>query len=112
MVVMKKYAFPRRFRLLKRPDFVTLMGKGRKMRTKHFTVICNESRETGPRLGIVASKKVGNAVKRNRIKRLIREYFRLNRADMSQSVDTVVIARPKIRIERYADIEEELREVL
>ena len=45
------------------------------------------------RLGITASKKTGNAVKRNRTKRLIREFFRLNKSFLPHGYDIVVVAK-------------------
>jgi ribonuclease P protein component len=45
-----------------------------------------------PRLGLAASKRVGIACARNRIKRRLREYFRLNRAKMPADMDMVFIA--------------------
>ena len=47
-----------------------------------------------PRLGTTVSRKVGNAVVRNRVKRAIREWFRQHRSQLPQSTDMVVIARP------------------
>jgi ribonuclease P protein component len=46
-----------------------------------------------PRLGITVSRKVGNAVTRNRLKRVIREWFRVSRGGLSPAGDLVVIAR-------------------
>ncbi len=109
---MKEYGFPKEFRLLRRTDFVFKRQRARRIYTRNFTIVSSENRKGGPRLGIVASKKTGNAVARNRIKRLVREYFRLNRRKMNQTEDIIVIARPKARIERYADVEEELKELL
>ena len=47
------------------------------------------------RIGITASKKVGNAVKRNRARRVIRESLRQLNLDMTQSVDIILVARSK-----------------
>ncbi len=51
-------------------------------------------KKSGPtRLGVTASKKVGGAVQRNRVKRLVREYFRCNYSKLDQLVDISIIAK-------------------
>jgi ribonuclease P protein component len=109
---MKRHGFPKDFRLLKRVDFLPKKERIRKITTRNFTLICSENRESGPRIGIVASKKVGNAATRNRIKRLIREFFRLNRERIPRREDIVVIVRPRAQVGRYTSIEEELKRLL
>jgi ribonuclease P protein component len=109
---MKPYGFPKELRLLKRREFAGQDRRSRKIRTKNFTVICKLRRGGGPRIGIVAGKKVGNAVRRNRIKRLVREFFRLNRLKINRDEDLIVIARPHMGFQAYADIEAELNRVL
>ena len=84
----------------------------RKVYTSNFTVLCRESQAEGSRIGIVTTKKVGNAVRRNRVRRLIREFFRLNREKIKRSEDLVVIVRPGTRIDRYVDVERELEALL
>jgi len=59
-------------------------------------------------LGVVASKKVGNAVARSRAKRLLREAFRLNRWNMLKKNDVVLVARRSILKAEWASIEKEL----
>lgn len=66
-------------KLLKRSDFVALTASGKKMHSSHFLVVWSDQSASRVRLGITASRKVGGAVTRNRIKRLVREYFRLHK---------------------------------
>lgn len=61
------------------------------------------------RVGVVASKRVGKAVERNRAKRLLREVFRLNRHDFQKNVDVVLVARRAILKAKWEDIEKDLR---
>lgn len=60
------------------------------------------------RLGLVVGRKVGGAVSRNRIKRLIREFFRLNKEKIPESSDLIVLAKKDIRIKGYREVFDEL----
>lgn len=63
-------------------------------------------RGAGPlRLGVVASRRVGGAVARNRAKRLLREVFRLRRPAREVSADVVLVARASIAKARLRDVE-------
>jgi len=67
--------------------------KGSSQHTRHFIVVCF-FKGCGPtRLGITVSKKVGNSVIRNRVKRLIREFFRKEYKFIRQNTDISVIAK-------------------
>jgi ribonuclease P protein component len=59
-----------------------------------LTVYAVPNRLSHPRLGMSVSRKVGTAVRRNRIRRLIRESFRLLQHDLPQGYDVVVVIRP------------------
>ncbi|MBW2169268.1 MAG: ribonuclease P protein component, partial [Deltaproteobacteria bacterium] len=73
--------------MLNRADFVNLNRSGQRHHTKHFIVILKENGLGITRLGLTVSRKTGNAVKRNRVKRLIREFFRLNDTYFPQGYD-------------------------
>lgn len=57
------------------------------------------------RIGISVSKKVGNSVVRHRITRLIRESYRLNKSDLKDGYDIVVVARNTAKGKNFHDIE-------
>lgn len=90
---MGSFSFPKTRRILKRKDFVNLNRSGKKVHTEHFAITVGRSGPGTNRLGITASKRAGNAVQRNRIKRLVREFYRLNISRLPQGVDLVVAAK-------------------
>jgi len=80
-------------RILKRSEFVALSNSGRTVRGEFFIAVVAPSRSEKSRLGVTASRRVGEAVQRNRIKRLAREFFRRNRQRIKGSWDINLIAR-------------------
>ncbi len=85
-------------RIRRRSDFQRIQGQGQRLQTRHFVFIfanrpAGALPDSGPRLGIAVSRKIGNAVVRNRVKRLVREAFRATRSQFGDRVDVVVIAR-------------------
>lgn len=76
---MSIFAFPKSERLLKRPDFLSFAESGRKIHTPHFLIIHKAAGVGSVRIGITVSRKVGNSVIRNRLKRYVREFYRQNK---------------------------------
>jgi len=93
-VMVSQGTLPRKARIPSRREITHLQRAGRKIHTKHF-VICFESTYAPcSRLAVTVSKKVDKrAVQRNRIKRLLKEGFRLLRGNLTQTLDVVIIAR-------------------
>lgn len=85
--------FPKAARLRRRREYLTLGRTGRKSQTAHFTVLVSPCNGMS-RLGITVSRKVGGAVTRNRVKRRVREVFRLHPQRLLASHDLLVIAKP------------------
>ena len=84
---------PKKARLLKRVQFLTLSKQGKKVYTDCFLALVSVGEAHNNRIGITVSKKVGNAIERNRIKRIIREYFRHNKENIPGPKDINIIAR-------------------
>lgn len=80
-------------RVLKRGVFLRAVGSDFSRKSKHFVVVELRDHVGERKLGITASRKIGNAVERNRVKRLIREFFRKNKDKLRKDTYFIVIAR-------------------
>ena len=101
---MEKQSFEKKERVRKRKNYLNIYQRGVRVHSSNFTVILNPNPSGEKRLGVTVSKKVGNAVKRNRIKRLLREFFRLNKDRLPDSRDMVVIAKKDVSALKYQDV--------
>jgi ribonuclease P protein component len=90
---LRFFSFTKADRILKRSDFLRLQRIGKNIQNNHFIASFGPGRYQRSRLGITVTKKVGNAATRNRIKRLSREYFRLNRHKIAGNWDINIIAK-------------------
>lgn len=98
--------FPRSLRLRRTADFKRVQGTGRRRGTPHLIVVWHE-KEGDARFGLAVSRKVGNAVIRNRVKRWLREAIRRQHHGLS-GVDVVFIARSHAAEAGYATLYDEV----
>jgi ribonuclease P protein component len=111
--IMGDYSFTKLERLTKRPEFQKVLAYGEKKRIGRLCIVFSISNGLNrKRLGVIASKKVGNAVARNRVKRAIREIFRQMKHRMTPAVDIVVISGKEMVAESYKVIDEKLSNAL
>jgi ribonuclease P protein component len=85
--------FQKKDRILKRRQFQRLSAVGTRIHSPHFIAVFQPTKVGFSRLGVTVTKRVGGAVTRNRIRRLVREFFRLNRESLRGSYDLNLIAK-------------------
>ena len=102
--------FPRREHLRRRRDFQQAYQQGRRLSGRFMTVFLLANSLPESRLGIAATRKIGDAVRRNRAKRLVREIYRQNR--VAAGFDIVVIPRREIFDANYGSLEADYRALL
>jgi ribonuclease P protein component len=105
-------SLPRSRRIRKRAEYLKLQRSGQRRVCRSFVVITGIAGRQGSRIGITASRRTGGAVVRNRIKRLVREFFRVHRRSLMPERDVLVIARPQAASLSFYDVKNELGSVL
>lgn len=93
MTIIKLEGLPKENRLRRKQQFAQVFAQARKRHGPHLLFLTRENGGGHSRLGLTVSRKVGNAVARNRIKRLLRESFRRLESNICPPLDLVVIAR-------------------
>ena len=102
----------KRFRVKKEKDFNAIFKEGESFANRKFVIYRLENNEQHFRVGLSVSKKLGNAVMRNQIKRRIRHILIEHKNQLVENVDFVVIARKGVEILDYAEMGKNLLHVL
>jgi ribonuclease P protein component len=103
--------FTKAARLRHRQEFLRAQAQGKRFHTRHFGVTLAPMAEGHPRLGLVATRRMGKAVQRNRVKRLLREFFRRHQTGLP-AFDLVIMAKKGASALEYRQVEEELGRLL
>lgn len=107
---MPSERFTKASRVRRRGEFQRVFDLSLRAKGRYLTVLVAPNDTGAPRLGIVASRKLGDAVRRNRAKRLIRQVFRQTRSwPVRQGVDVVVIPRRELFEAAYSSLELDFR---
>ena len=109
---MGLYTFRKEEKIRRRADFLRISKEGTKYWTDHFRVALCPNELSLRRLGITVGKNVGSAVERNRVKRRIRECFRLNKEIFPGSTDFVITAQKGAAGLNFWQVTEELKGLL
>ena len=114
---MARYGLDRAKRLTRTEDYREVMSKGQWVSGSSLSLHFLVREQVGLRLGITVSRKVGKAYLRNRLKRWMREFFRLRQHELAErllsnggpaGMDLVMVARPPAAELRHPDFDREL----
>jgi len=99
-------------RLKRNKDYRAVYRAGKSVANRELVLYFIKNRYGKTRAGFSVSKKIGKSVVRNRMKRLIKEAFRLHIKDIKPGYDLIFIARTGSKNYKYADIERSVVDVL
>jgi len=91
--------------LKKNSDFRRLYKSGRSTANRLLVLYIRRNGRGTNRVGITVTTKLGGAVQRNRVRRRIREIYRLNAQSLQPGYDIVIVARVRARYATYAELE-------
>ena len=107
---MPSHSFTKTQRVRRRGEFQQAFKSGYRVGSRYFTLLLAPHPGPMPRLGIVASKKLGDAVRRNRAKRLIRELFRhTDPLPVAIGFDVIVIPRRELFDASFTELDRDFR---
>lgn len=105
-------ALPRCERLLRRRDFLGAYALGAKVHTPFFVLYLVENNREVSRLGMTVSRRIGKAAVRNRIKRRLREVYRLNKSLLPVPCDLVFNVKRAASAASWRELEASFREAV
>ncbi|MCX7918489.1 MAG: ribonuclease P protein component [bacterium] len=110
---MKRFKFTKQQRITTRAEYQAILQQGKKVSDNNFRIaVAFNSEIKKPKLGIIVSKKIGTAVERNRIKRRVREIFRLNQHNFVAGTKLIIIAKPECVTKKYQELERSILTLL
>jgi ribonuclease P protein component len=105
---MKAFSLSKEERILHRKDFIRRLPEDRKRVFPHFLIVLKPNNLGMTRLGLTVGKDKGIAVQRNRIKRILREFFRRSKNRLPPSRDIIIIVLRGANSLTYHQVAEEL----
>lgn len=109
---MKNSGFPRSRRLARQYEFKHLYRTGRKKTNQYFVVYEGPVKGRWGKVGIIAGKRLGKAVERNRIRRNIKETVRINQHRISKDKDLAIVVRSRALELPRRELAEQLLQLL
>jgi ribonuclease P protein component len=108
------------FRIRKPREFAVIRHKNTKLKSKNFQMLIRfinnvDSRDSGrkfPRFGFIVTKKIGNAVVRNKVKRRLREIVRANLGNLKNNFEAIIIPYPQIVPVLFSDLKNEFEALM
>ncbi|MBI5885048.1 MAG: ribonuclease P protein component [Deltaproteobacteria bacterium] len=111
-VIITSKTFTKKERLLRPEEFTKIKTHGKRRSTRSFNIWLMPNNLTASRLGLAVSARVGGAIIRNRLKRYIREFFRLNKGRISNPTDIMISVKSAQAVTDYSAAAAELESVL
>ena len=109
MTVKGSFGFKKKERIFRPQDFRRVMKLGKRKTSQSFILFIQKNENTSHRLGIIAKKEIGPASYRNRMKRYIREFFRLHKYQIKGAFDIILMIKKGTSFKCYQEAEKELR---